>query len=191
MKFETYQEKIKQEISLLSHKEKVTLCLMCCNRLSSLYDIFYETVHWGDPSVLSEIRSLATNWLNGSKVVPLLQKSKIDQVIPDTDAFDSLYVTYALNASAAHAYLLELILKNNQELLGYVLQYCYDTLDYHIQELLDPKCIERIPEEQIENHPLMLNEVNWQFDALQKVKGNENLLTLVTETEQKKILGNA
>lgn len=183
MNFKQYQERITTAITTLNHPEKVALCLMCCNRLYPLYDIFHTIEQWGNPTLLAECRQMAKNWLNGTEVEPLVLRNRLDQVLPDTEDFGSVHGSYALNASTSHAYLLNLIIQDSAVLLAYVPHNCYSTIDLYVQELLDPMCRGGISEETIESHPAIVAEINWQFTAISSLRGNNKFIDLVYQTE--------
>lgn len=187
MNFRQYEEKITTAVATLSHAEKVALCLMCCNRLYPVYDTFHKIEGWGNPARLAECHHVAKDWLNGSEVEPGVLRAGLEQVIPDTEDFGSIYGSYALNASASHAYLLDLIIQDKAVLLGYVLHHCYSTMDSYVQELLDPVCKGGVSEVAIDNHPAMIAELTWQLDTINTVRGNKKLIDLVHQIKAKPI----
>jgi uncharacterized protein YjaG (DUF416 family) len=186
MNFQQYQDQIKAACEPLDHRERVALCLMCCNRLAPLYLQFSTTENWGDPEILRQVREVAGKWLAGDTRIPVTLHSQIDEVIPDTEDFGGL-VSHALNASAAHADLLDLLLDNKLELVLSVLQGCYDSVDFFVQERLDPECTGGLMEQQIEGHAAMRVEIAWQVGAMQAVKDNTDLTGLVRRSEHEPI----
>lgn len=184
MNFQQYQNQITAACGPLNHAERVAVCLMCCNRLAPLYLQFSTTEHWGNPETLWQVRELAGNWLVGDRSIPAALRSQIDAVIPDTEDFSSPLVSYALNASAAHADLLDLLLDDKLELVLQVLQDCYDSVDFFVQERLDPEYKDGVTEQQVENHAAMRAEVDWQFSTIQAVTGNTDLINLVRRSER-------
>lgn len=160
---------------------------MCCNRLAPLYFKFSTTEHWGNPETLRQVRELAGKRLVGNRSIPDSLHSQIHMVIPDTEDFGHALGSYALNASAAHADLLDLLLDDKFELVLQVLQGCYDSVDFYVQERLDPEGKGGITEQQIMSHAAMCTEVDWQFGAVQAVKGNTDLVNLVRKSGHKPI----
>lgn len=134
--FQQYQDQIKAACGLLNHAERVALCLMSCNRLAPLYLKFSTTENWGDPEALREVRELAGNWLVGDTSIPAALRSQIDAVIPDTEDFDSVFASHALNASTAYTDLLDLLLDDKLELVLQVLQGCYDSVNFFSRSVL-------------------------------------------------------
>ena len=187
MNFQQYQDQIKAACGPLDHRERVALCLMCCNRLALLYLKFSTTENWGDPEALREVRELTGNWLVGNRSIPDSLYSRIDIAIPDTEDFGNALGSHALNASVAHADLLDLLLDDKLELVLSVLQGCYDSVDFYVQERLDPECKGDATEQQIESHATMRAEVNWQFGTVQEVKGSTDLINLVRRSAHEPI----
>jgi len=176
MNFDEYREIIEKEVCSLNHKERVALCLICCARLAPLYSKFVAVEGWGDETVLSQSRQAANSWLRGaSSNIDALAK-QLSKVIPDTEEFGSALGSYALNSGVAHEYLLEQTKSKEYAPLIYVLQNCYDTIDFYVQELLDPECNGGVSESDIESHVAMVNEVNWQLSMLNQVKGKQDLI---------------
>jgi len=181
MKFNKYKYFVETNVAGLTHQERVALCLICCTRLAPLYLRFSQTENWGNTSLLTLSRELAVNWIYNININPTPLLSKVNTIIPESEEFGSVLGSYAFNASASHAYLLELVLCNKPDYLLYVLQNCYDTIDLYVQELLDPDCIGDLSEDKIENHIEMINEVNWQLETLRKIKGNKELVKFIDE----------
>lgn len=187
MNFQQYQDQIKAACEPLDHRERVAMCLMCCHRLAPLYLQFSTAENWGGPETLRHVRELAGKWLAGDASIPVVLRSELDAVIPDTEDFESAFVSYALNASVAHEDLLDLLLDDKLELVLSVLQGCYDSVDFYVQEHLDPECKGGVTEQQIMSHVAMRAEVDWQFGEVQAVKGNTDLVNLVRRSEHEPI----
>jgi uncharacterized protein YjaG (DUF416 family) len=187
MNFQQYQDQIKAACEPLDHRERVALCLMCCHRLAPLYLQFSTAENWGDPETLRQVRELAGNWLVDNRSIPDSLHSQMDMAIPDTEDFGNALGSYGLNTSAAHADLLDLLLDDKLELVLQVLLDCYDSVDFYVQEQLDPECKGRVTEQQIMSHAAMRAEVSWQFGAIQALKGNTGLINFVRSSEHEPI----
>lgn len=189
MNFQQYKDQVRAACRPLNHRERVALCLMCCNRLAPLYLQFSTAENWGNPETLRQLRELAGKWLAGDASIPVVLRSQLDAVIPDTEDFGGL-VSHALNAGAAHADLLNLLLDDNLELVLSVLQACYDSVDFFVQDRLDPEQRGGVQEQQIENHAAMRAEVGWQFAAIQAVQGNADLINLIRRSKHEPMFEN-
>lgn len=186
MNFQQYKDQVRVACGSLNCRERVALCLMCCNRLAPLYLQFSTAENWGNPETLLRVRELAGKWLAGSASIPADLRSRMEEVIPDTEDFGGL-VSHALNASTAHADLLDLLHDNKLELVLQVLQYCYDSVDFFVQDRLDPEEKSGVTEQQIEEHAAMRAEVGWQFAAIQAVQSNSDLINLICRSEHDQI----
>jgi len=70
----------------------------------------------------------------------------------------------------------------------YVLRSCYDTVDLYVQKRLDQDCKGNTSESEIENHPAMVNEINWQLGVFNIVKGTKDLVKLIQRQDVEPIL---
>ncbi len=179
MNYNEYKEITGKEVRSLNQKERVALCLIFCARLFPLYSKFSATEGWGDEVVLCQIRQMANNWLCGSVIGISAMSKQLSRVIPDSDDFGSVLGSYALNAGAAHDYLLEQTQTTEHSPLLCVLQYCYDTIDCYVQEVLDPDCKGGLSESEIESHEAMIKEIDFQLGILSGVKGKSDLVKFV------------
>jgi len=179
VEFLNYKQKRRTECEALSHRERVAVCLLHCKRLAPFYDCFSKGESWGSPMLLQEARNVAARWLRGEQFNATSLSSQLEKVTPDTEDFGSAAGSYALSAATSHIYLTELIARNDLDLILYVLQNCYDIVDFIVRDILDPEDKLTITEEQIQNHPLMREEIHWQFAAIERAKGNEDLLAFV------------
>lgn len=187
MSYEEYKKTVEKKSSILSRREKVAICIKCCERLAPLYSKFSETENWGDEKILSESRRIARAWLQGSNVDFSLILGVLDSAIPDSEDFGSALGSYAQNASISHSYMLDQINTEDMQPLLWVLEKCYDSIDLYVQELLDPNGKGNLPATQIENHEMMITEMTWQKDQLSKVKDQPDLTGFVVEDKNEPI----
>lgn len=188
MEYAKYLEIIESKSDSLSHEEKVAMCLMCCNRLAPLYTKFSLVEKWGDAGLLTKCREKAANWIIDSKSEAEIFREDLEKIIPDSEDFGSILGSYAQNASIAHWYLLDQLATNDRQPLVWVLNKCYDTLDFYVQEILDPNMEGNLPASQIENHPALVEEVFWQIEKLESVKNNSNLPKFIEQYKNEAIL---
>ncbi len=179
MEYEIYKEIIEKESMLLNRRERVALCIKCCERLAPVYLRFSEVENWGNQKTLLMCRQTAISWLQGNDVDGSDLITELEAIIPDSEDFGSALGTYAQNASIAHAYMLDQMKSEEPQPLLRVLDKCYETVDFYVQELLDPDCQGKLSNSQIENHELLVTEVNWQKNQLGKVKDQRNLKEFV------------
>jgi len=175
VKYDEYTKRIDKELGLLSQEEKVVLCLICCARLFPLYEVFSEKEDWGDASILAESQSFAKKWLRRERLETKSLVKSLGSVIPDMDDFGSCLGSYALNAGLAHEHLLEQMESNDSAPAFYALLSCYDTIDFYVQELLDPDSKGGVQDIDIEIHAMMSNETKWQFNIFSEIKNSKVL----------------
>ncbi len=175
MNYDEYKNRMAREIELLTNREKVAICLICCVRLFPLYKSFSESENWGSSPILCETQDAAKKWLRGEGVKTRLLAQKLSAVVPDMDDFGSLQSSFALNAGLAHEHLLEQTESNDNEPAFYALLSCYDTIDFYVQELLDPECKGSVSEKEIENHPVMRKEIKLQLSLFCDIKDSNEL----------------
>jgi hypothetical protein len=84
--------------------------------------------------------------------------------------------SFALNAGLAHEHLLEQMQSNDSVPAFYALLSCYDTIDFYVQELLDPDCKGGVPEADIENHGMLANEIQWQLNIFDDINSTLSCL---------------
>jgi uncharacterized protein YjaG (DUF416 family) len=188
MKYEKFLEIIERESTSLKHEEKVAICLMCCNRLAPLYSEFAQVEKWGDPALLTKCREKAATWIIDSKGNSEISTEDLEKIIPDSEDFGSLLGSYAQNASIAHSYLLDQLETNDRQPLIWVLHKCYDTIDFYVQEVLDPNMEGNLSSAEIEDHPAMVSEVFWQIEKLESIRNNLNLPEYIEKYKNEPIL---
>lgn len=186
--FVDYQKRIEKEVKALSHQKLVALSLICCKRLSPLYSEFSKTEEWGDDSTLELCRRAAESWLDGNEAPTKKLLSQIERVTPDTEDFGSVLGSFSLNAAASHAYLLEQIQNEECTPLICALQCCYDTVDFYVQELLDPNRKGGVLESDIDSHPAMVQELEWQFTKISEIRDCQNVQEYVRKVTVEPII---
>ncbi len=193
--FDYYTATIKARTGLLSQREKVALCLVCCIRLEPLYRRFTVAENWGDNEVLMECRSTAFGWLDGLYVDASRRQQELEPHIPHTDDFGSILGSFALNAGLAHLDLLAQLETNDNEPITDALQMCYDTVDFAVQTTIDPSCKSSIPSSIIDSHPMMILEARNQMEMIRLISGIKDLRSFVEdnshESELAKFISNA
>jgi uncharacterized protein YjaG (DUF416 family) len=181
MKYEKYLQIIEKHAASLKREEKIALCLMCCNRLAPLYSRFTQEEQWGEPALLTQCRERAANWIIEPEGDWQALLDDLERNIPDSEDFGSILGAYAQNAAIAHAHLLDQLGTDDHQPLIRVLQNCYDTVDIHVQEILDPNMQGGLTGTDIEDHPAMVGEVFWQIERLEGIRENSNLPGYIEE----------
>ena len=98
-------------------------------------------------------------------------RRQCDAAAPDTEDFDSLIVSPALDASSAALSLLEYLNTSDLSRVGEVAALCCDSVDMYVQEIDGLNPGSKTLEADILKHPLMQRELKRQRDDLQRLGG--------------------
>ena len=167
------EDEMRSRLSGLDHKGLVLFGLFVAERLLPNYSLFSKEQSWGDASTLRAALDVVWSWLeteqaDTAEIVSMVEQC--ERLAPDTDDFESLYLSAALDAAIATINVLKLVLDCDSELAVENSSFGRDTVDMYVQ------VIERMPanspdlEERIRLHPLMQREISSQFDAIQKIE---------------------
>lgn len=167
---ETFDEDLLlEQLSGCDQKGLLTFALSCAERLFPNYLRFSLEHGWGDSQHLRDALDIAWEWLHSGRldmVAAEQLRESCEKQAPNTEDFDSLYVSPALDAANAAANVAKLLVEPNAEIAVEVATYARDTVDMYVQEL------EAIPantfdlEERIRLHPMMQRELVNQREAL-------------------------
>jgi uncharacterized protein YjaG (DUF416 family) len=163
MNYQEYIRLLKKYTSSQSYEHQLKFAVLISQKLYHEYQIFFETYGSGNPKLLMDAillcQQIFENTRDSNTVKMLLQE--IDLIIPHIDDFGGDKIaSYALNASAAVYETLELINDKNSLHTYNIANYYTDTIDFKIQEG------ETLTEEEIENHPLMIEAWNFVLGQL-------------------------
>jgi uncharacterized protein YjaG (DUF416 family) len=167
------ENELQTRLSSMDHRGLVLFGLYVAEQLLPNYRVFSREQSFGDVDTLRKAINSAWDWLDGKLIDNEEVESMIDaceSVTPDTEDFNSLYVSAALDAANSIANVLRLLLDSDSELAFEIGTFGRDTVDLYVQE------IERMPansvdlEERIRLHPLMQREIAGQFDAMNAIE---------------------
>ena len=175
MNFADYKQQIATASNELSLPEKIATCLSCCRRLAPAYTELVRCEGWGDDSPFSQSRRESLEYLDGQRQSLSINNSVLEPLIPHTDDFGTVLGSLALNSGIAHCYLISLFAHNTPAEPNGALLMCYESTFCCVQHQIDAHCSRSIPLPEIDVHPMMIKEIGWQFDVLQRVRDNANL----------------
>jgi uncharacterized protein YjaG (DUF416 family) len=136
-----------------------------CKRLIDDYVDFYNKYNWGDPDILKEAikycEETEFGQMDKEKVIDLIHK--VERITPDTEDFENIEVTYALNSSCAVLDLLEFIIKQDKIYISNIISYVIDTIDFKIQDTENS-----FTNKELENHPKIIEERKRQRTFLER-----------------------
>lgn len=161
MTYQEFDNKLKKQISKLSHRRQLDFALNICKRLYFDYRTFHEKHKWGNPNILFDgiqlIETSRTKMVEEDLIKETIRK--IGEVTPDTEDFND--ASYALNASCAVCSTLDFLLERKSEHIYYVGTSLYDTIDARVQEN------DNLSEEDIDQHPLMIETRKYLLEEAQ------------------------
>jgi len=162
--------------------------LSCCERLFPNYMAFKREAKWGDEQPLRKALDRLWNHVDGKELateqIGRLTK-ECEAVAPDSDNFSSNLTAAAQDMCFAICAVLDYVAQGNLERIAQASSFAIDTLDRHVQDLLDgnsdkPKLVSNSVEreEQIRLHPLMQRELARQDADLKLLASNPELKVL-------------
>ncbi len=160
-----YQNKVRKNISKLAFDRKLQFAIQICERLFPDYVNFQKQNEFGNPSLLRKgidfgHENLSLENVGKDEITSLI--SQIEAVTPDADDFGEIDGSLALNAACSILDMLNFILSSNEEYIFNVANYMYDSVDFIVADKYP-----NLNEEEIQNHPLIIEEVRWQLEQTQ------------------------
>lgn len=162
------------DVAGMAPQERLAFALSCVERMIPNYRYFQKKYDWGDSEVLLEAAEIA--WLHLAGTVTHRRRveevvNKCEQVLPDTEDFDSIYVSSALDAGVACIELLNFVLASDISLVATIAELCIDSVDMYVQELEEMDAQHPNLEGNILTHPLMQAELERQANDRQLLLG--------------------
>jgi hypothetical protein len=168
---ETFDEDdLLDRLSECDQKGLVIFALACAERLLPNFRRFSREHGWGNVQPLREALDLAWAWLeNGSidAAAAAELRDACEEQAPNTEDFDSLYVSPALDAANASVAVAKLLVEPEAETAVEVATLARDTVDMYVQEIDGMPANSADLEELIRLHPMMQRELSDQREALE------------------------
>jgi len=147
----------------LEFKKQLIFAYLTCERLYPNYVLFSANFQFGDSSILrTAIDFVLSCILNDSIDNPLANKFllAVEKNTPDTEDFDTIFVSSALDACTSVAEALDFLLDKQYSRLKDISTVAIDSVHMYIQELesLDFNT-DKDFQIKIDSHPLMQREV--------------------------------
>lgn len=162
-------ENLLNRLQKMENKRQLAFGAACCLRLTPNYLAFNIDTKWGEVTSVNEALEAIWSFLNGTE----LTEEKINELIvscenaaPDSEDFNSLYVSFAQDACFAICSVLDFILDNNVENIVKAATYATDSVDLYVQEIENLASNDSNLEQKILNHKLMQRELRKQQDDL-------------------------
>jgi uncharacterized protein YjaG (DUF416 family) len=147
--------------------------LSCAERLLPNYERFVREHSWGNVGAIRNALDVGWAVLGGQIVDPEVLRTchrQCEEVTPDTEEFDSPYVSAGLDAAGAACLVLDLVKARDPVSAADIASLAHDTVDMYVQELLNLDSGDREFENKILLHPLMQRELHRQRADLDLLK---------------------
>jgi len=159
----------------LSKWQQVAFSCAILERMLPNYRMFSEAAEFGDAKVLRNQLDLLWQWLDKSQKVKInydAQLVKLEEHVPDPEAFDFFGVFPAIDVCMAMMSLLQGIQSKESEELADIGRLSENSVSYFVELTLAQEINEgdEVAPEAIDEHPLMAWEVETQhelFDYIQ------------------------
>lgn len=178
------EAKIASRLEQLNHPNKVAFALSCVERMLPNYRVFQREHNWGDIEEILRGIEYGWAWLDGvqNKDIDVAEITMAcENQAPDTEDFDSLYVSSALDAATATAALMELVRTDDVAKAVEVAGLSRDTVDMYVQEFESMPADAPDIEERIRLHPLMQAELERQNRDLDLLEAGANFTDLAAK----------
>lgn len=166
------EKRLSKELQLLSEKKQLAFGACCCERIIPNYDAFQMDTNWGDVTPIKQALELVWAMLgneeiDSTRIQQLLLQCEI--VAPDSEDFESLYVSFAQDACFAVCGLLDFLLCSDVGKIVQAASYAMSSVDLYVQEAenMDPR--DPLLEKKILEHPLMQRELAQQRHDLTEI----------------------
>jgi uncharacterized protein YjaG (DUF416 family) len=167
MQYKEFDALYKQQVYSLTYEQGLNLAVEVCKRLYFDYERFVSKENWGDKDLLmdaiQQCEQAKSQLVEKSIIEEML--SKVDAVTPDTEDFGNFLGSYALNAAASVYETLQYTIDKDLLHVYSIGTYLTDTVDFKIDDNQE----EKISEEQIDEHPMMIEARNF---LLEKTHGH-------------------
>lgn len=176
---------IRLPLSKLTQWQQVTFCCSILERMLPNYEMFSEAFEFGDAKVLRNQLNLLWQWLDKAQKVKInfdAQLLKLEEQVPDPEAFDTFAVFPAVDTCMALMSLMQGIQSKDSEELANVGLLSENSVRYFVELTLAQEQNEAddltIDEQDVRDHPLMAWEVATQNELLDFIKdASESKLT--------------
>lgn len=167
---------LKDQISGLPSWKQIAFILLCCERMIPNYVAFSKEVGFGNALLLRRALASAWKWVESGQLPKDLHalREACDQETPNTEDYQSVFTSAALDAANAIAIALEAIETPSASLAVEVAGLSRDTVDMFVQSArsLDPA--DSTFEYTVAADPLMQTELRRQREDLNLLKASGN-----------------
>jgi uncharacterized protein len=165
------RESLLSNLRILPFAAALAFALSCAERLYPNYIRFSREHGWGDPSVLRAALDYGWGRLlgNTNETDAGELRQQCEDATPDTEDFDSIYISPGLDAACAASMVLDIVQNRDPGIVADIASLCRDTVDMYIQEIEKMSSQDRKREQKILIHPLMQRELSRQREDISTV----------------------
>lgn len=147
----------------MAFKKQLTFAYLTCERLYPNYVYFSANFQFGDSSILPTAIDFVLSCILNERIdTPLAKKLLfiVEKNTPDTEDFDTIFVSSALDACTSIAETLDFLIDKQCSRLKDISTFATDSVDMYIQEIesLDYNT-DKYFQTKIDSHPLMQKEM--------------------------------
>lgn len=166
-------EALMERLIRLDNKRQLAFGAVCCERLLPNYLAFQKNAGWGNIDPIR--KALDYVWWSLSNQPPSSQEIKnmiasCESAAPDSEDFDSLYVTSAQDVCFAVCGLLDYLLEGDVGKVVQAATYATDSVDLYVQEIENMAPDDPQLERRILTHRLMQRELAQQEQDLKAIE---------------------
>jgi len=162
------EDNIKDQIRKLSPHSRVAIAALCCERSLPNYKRFSLHHNWGKFDVLQNALAKIWTWLEKQNDTDdlIALALQCEEQAPDTNQFESVYVSPALDSAISVSNTLREIVSSKGNYAFEVASLSRDTVDMYIQEIENLYPQDPDLEEKIRMHTLMQAELQMIYADL-------------------------
>ena len=169
MESEFNEDELKKKLVKLPFWKQLVFLLIVCQRLIPSFRAFAAETGFQGQTQLTSLLSKAWNSLsNGISSIDLSSEAALaESIAPDTEDFDSVLVSSALDAAVATSLLMKAFTDQQTDTIVEAVTLVRDSVDMYVQELEDMDPAAPDLEEIILGHELMQMELIRQREDLE------------------------
>jgi uncharacterized protein len=175
-----YRVEISRLLKPLSFQKRLIFGALTCEKLHPNYEYFSQNTSWGNGQILQNAISVIYQSVFRNDLFSEVEiQNLIDEVegiTPDTEDFEGILVSFALDACTSVLSTLNFIIDGETENIIDVATYARDTVDMYIQERDDLDVNDKMIEIKIEQDIFMQREKQRQYSII-KLLSEKNEIT--------------
>lgn len=172
------EDALEVQLSQMSIRARLAFALLCCERMLPNYRAFATQEDFGEPAVLRQTLDGFWDFLEKDELPALEGKNRCEELAPDTEDYQSLLTSPALDAAVAIATLFDVVGSESPKPALEIACLARDTVDMYVQEIESMDSSSPTLEDQIADHTLMQKEIEKQQSDLALLGGGWNVVEL-------------